>query len=130
MAATLATDQARPAPPGPVVRLPIDDPSAPLAAILEPAILACDAAISYRVREGTRPAGGGLLTALVDAIEVGQTCLDLARRSSPLVPAARDLCRTAFARAEAACRERGDAPLRSCAHALAEAAACLRPVGA
>lgn len=90
-------------------------------AALEPAIVACDAAIGYRVREGTRPPGGGLLTALVDAVEVGQTVLDLARRQSPLLPAGLVLCRQAFARAQLLCRDRGDAPLVSCAEALASA---------
>ena len=117
---------APPAPSAPLVRLPLDAPTVPLVGILEPAIVACEAAIAYRVREGTRPPGGGLLTALVDAIEVGQTCLDLARRGSPLVPAARDLCALAFARAQAACRERDDAALASCGEALGEAMARLR----
>ena len=97
-----------------------------LQGLLEPAILACEAAIAYRVREGTRPPAGGLLTSLVDAVEVGQTALDLARRSSPLVPAGRDLARLAFGRAEAACRERGDAALLACAEVLRDASSALR----
>lgn len=88
-------------------------------AALEPAIVACEAAIAFRVREGTRPPGRGLLTALVDAVEVGQTVLDLARRQSPLLPAGLVLCRQAFDRARHLCLDRGDAPLVSCAEALA-----------
>lgn len=99
---------------------------------LEPAIAACEAAIAYRVRAGTRPSGGGLLAALVDAVEVGQTALDLARRDSPLVPEALGLCARAFRRAEELCRARGDAALLSCAEALdqAERGLATRPLAA